>query len=248
MFSDHPTGMFISGARAPLFAMYYPAQGRTQTPGETLLYVHPFAGEMANSRDVIAGLAREAARRGTAVLVPDLFGCGDSAGEFVEARWDIWLDDLEAACCWLEENTDEALSLWGLRFGALLGMNFAHLSGRGFNRYLLWQPVTNGAEMLTQFIRMNLFAEDISATIKAQVFTPDLRSTLEPGICLPVAGLRSRIRTDGPDRSSQAYATPRQTRPDPLVRTQASYWAGDRPRSPRRDRKMELNGRVGDCA
>src|SRR5438270_9874450 len=100
--AKHPGGVFLPRARGNLFMMYYPAMAAPEN-AEHLIYVHPFAGEMGNSRDVIAGLARDAARRGTAVLVVDLYGCGDSGGDFSEARWEIWREDLEAACRWLEE-------------------------------------------------------------------------------------------------------------------------------------------------
>ena len=182
----YPAGFFLDGAKAPLYAIYYPAADHAT--GDVLLYVAPFAGEMANSRDVIAGLAREAAKQGTSVLVVDLFGCGDSGGEFCDARWEIWLDDLEAACCWLEDHTNAVIGLWGLRLGALLGMDFARRSGRSFSRYLLWQPVIEGGQMLTQFIRMNVLPQDLGPALRGRIASPELRSQLQPGLCLPVAG------------------------------------------------------------
>ena len=45
----------------------------------------------------------------------DLFGCGDSEGDFGEADWQQWLADVVGAAAWLREQTGSAPSLWGLR-------------------------------------------------------------------------------------------------------------------------------------
>ena len=183
---SYPHGVLLSRTRGKLFAMYYPAPDRGTA--EHLVYVPPFASEMGHSRDVIAGLAREIASRGVAVLVPDLLGCGDSSGDFSEARWELWRDDLEAVCVWLEDTGVEQLSLWGLRLGATLAMDFAQYSQRQFKRILLWEPVTDGSRMLSQFLRMNLVPDDCRASLRALLSTPELRMTLPKGETVQVAG------------------------------------------------------------
>ena len=50
---------------------------------------------------------------GFGVLQIDLFGCGDSSGDFSDARWDIWKQDIAAAREWLEERISAPVSLWG---------------------------------------------------------------------------------------------------------------------------------------
>lgn len=183
--TPYPHGVLLTRPRGKLFAMYYPARDGA---AEHLLYVPPFASEMGHSRDVIAGLAREMATRGVAVLVLDLFGCGDSSGEFSEARWELWRDDLEAACSWLEDAGVEQLGLWGLRLGATLAMDFAQYSHRQFQRVLLWEPVLDGSRMLSQFLRMNLLPEDCSPSIRALLGTPELRATLPKGEIVQATG------------------------------------------------------------
>ncbi len=51
---------------------------------------------------MVALQARAFAAMGFGVLQMDLFGCGDSNGEFGNARWDIWKQDLVIARSWLE--------------------------------------------------------------------------------------------------------------------------------------------------
>src|SRR5690349_8930312 len=85
-----------------------------------ILYVHPFAEEMHKSRRTAALQARRLAELGYVVLQIDLLGCGDSAGEFGDARWDIWQSDVQAGLAWLKARVDAPLALWGLRLGAML--------------------------------------------------------------------------------------------------------------------------------
>ena len=80
---------FLVGGQGTLFAIYYPpAAGVPRRDG--VLYVPPFAEEMNKSRRLVALQARRLAAAGFGVLVPDLYGTGDSAGDFAEARWSIW--------------------------------------------------------------------------------------------------------------------------------------------------------------
>ena len=51
---------------------------------------------MNKSRRMAALQARAFAEMGFGVLQIDLFGCGDSSGDFSDARWDIWKQDLIA--------------------------------------------------------------------------------------------------------------------------------------------------------
>ncbi|MBN9422686.1 MAG: alpha/beta hydrolase, partial [Candidatus Accumulibacter sp.] len=90
-----------------------------------LVYVHPFAEEMNKSRRMAAVQARALAAAGYAVLQIDLHGCGDSSGDFADASWAGWLDDVELACAWLRARCAAPLWLWGLRSGCLLAAEAA---------------------------------------------------------------------------------------------------------------------------
>ena len=62
-----------------------------------IVFVHPFADEMNKSRRMVAIQARTLARQGWSVFQPDLSGCGDSEGDFGDASWERWRDDLRHA-------------------------------------------------------------------------------------------------------------------------------------------------------
>ena len=100
---------------------------------------------------------------GCAVLQMDLYGCGDSDGEFGAARWDIWLQDLALAHAWLAERSGCAVGLWGVRLGALLALDYvrSHESAAALPvaRLVLWQPVLRGATYLNQLLRVRLAAD-----------------------------------------------------------------------------------------
>jgi alpha-beta hydrolase superfamily lysophospholipase len=85
-----------------------------------VVHVPAFAEEMNKSRRAVANAARAMAGRGWQVLVFDLHGTGDSSGDFGDATWSGWLEDLRAAIGWLREHAASEPVLWGLRSGCLL--------------------------------------------------------------------------------------------------------------------------------
>ncbi|MGK5065126.1 hydrolase 2, exosortase A system-associated [Janthinobacterium sp. LB3P112] len=151
----------------PLLPFFLPASGGQRycllhlpPPGQAarggILYVHPFAEELNKSRHVAAAQARAFAALGYSVLQIDLFGCGDSSGDFAEARWDIWHNDLHLACAWLAQRVDGPLTVWGLRLGALLALDFASRAPLPLARLLLWQPELDGRRVIDRFLRLRL--------------------------------------------------------------------------------------------
>lgn len=144
---------FLPAAPGERFCLYHapdPAQRRRGA----ILYVHPFAEELNKTRRMAALQARAFAAAGHPVLQMDLYGCGDSSGDFADARWDIWCRDLMLACQWLRGRGGERLYLWGLRLGALLAIDFACAPGCRPDALILWQPVVSGRTHLNQFLRM----------------------------------------------------------------------------------------------
>ncbi|HXP77339.1 MAG TPA: hydrolase 2, exosortase A system-associated [Stellaceae bacterium] len=176
--------VFIDSAAGRIFAIYHPARGVSH--GKTIIYLPPFTEEMNRSRRVAALQAREFTRLGFAVLLLDPFGTGDSAGEFRDARWDIWLDDVSAAADWLAKQGLTPSILWGLRVGSLLAAAAASRESGRFERLLLWQPVTDGKSMLTQFLRIRI-ASSLQES-GAREKTEGLRAELEAGRSVHVAG------------------------------------------------------------
>jgi exosortase A-associated hydrolase 2 len=183
---ETPISFFFPGPAGNLFAMYYPP-AESDIDGGDVLYVHPFAGEMFASRNLIAALARQLAGAGLGVLTVDLYGCGDSSGDFSDARWEIWRGDLAAAAGWLREQGRDRLSLWGLRLGALLAMDFAARSRQTYERIVLWQPVVTGRDLLSQFFRMNADEAD-GKLFAGQLADPGARMRLPEVHHVEIAG------------------------------------------------------------
>ncbi len=175
---------FLPAACGERFCMFHPAAG---TPRGCLVYVHPFAEEMNKSRRMAALQSRMLASHGFAVLQIDLFGCGDSSGDFSEARWDGWKQDVALAVDWLRNRVAGAIHLWGTRLGALLALDYAAGATHSFASFVLWQPVVSGDHFLTQFLRLRV-ATQMMADGVAKTTTQALRNELEAGAVLEIAG------------------------------------------------------------
>ena len=179
------SAFFLRAEPGHRFCIYrHPADGDAH---RGIVYVHPFCEEMNKARRMAALQSRRLAAAGYAVLQVDLFGCGDSSGDFADARWDIWKQDLQVALGWLKSRVDGPLGLWGLRLGATLAADVARDPGLGIEELLLWQPVNNGEQFLTQFLRLRLAAEML-AEGTAQTGVRELRETLARGVPLEIAG------------------------------------------------------------
>ncbi len=160
-----------------------------------VLHVHPFAEEMNKARRMAAQQARALAAAGLCVLQIDLLGCGDSAGDFGDASWARWVDDLVTAAHWLRQRYTPAppqpapaLWLWGVRAGSLLAVQAAaRLADKGIAcHFLFWQPAPVGKLLLQQFLRLKAASELISGQAKAAM--EELRSALAAGRTVEVAG------------------------------------------------------------
>jgi len=155
-------------------------------PVGNLLLVPPFAEELNKSRRMLALAAQAFAERGWQVLQLDLFGCGDSAGDFGHASWAAWLEDVDRAFARLTAEYAVPTTLWSLRAGCLLATDWMRLRGEALP-LLAWQPVVNGKQHLQQFLRLKGVSEmlneaDVKTTMEA------LRKALAEGRSVEVAG------------------------------------------------------------
>lgn len=158
--------------------------------GGGLLYVHPFAEEMNKSRRMATLQSCALAEHGWTVLQVDLTGCGDSSHDFGDATWSVWLDDMSLAWDWLVRRCEGLHGIWSLRAGALL--TTAWISREQiYPPLLFWQPVTNGEQHLTQFLRLKAANEMLNASENRGVVS-GLREQLRGGESVEVAGYRLR--------------------------------------------------------
>lgn len=154
-------------------------------PRGAILYLHPLAEELNRSRQVVARQARAFADAGYAVLQVDLYGCGDSAGEFGAADWAQWRRDGHAAIRMLTQRFDVPLGLWGLRSGALLAGDLARELASTV-ALILWQPVLSGKQHLQQFLRLSLAADLLDGKMSGG--TDVFMQQLAQGRAVEVAG------------------------------------------------------------
>ena len=169
-------------------------------PRAQVLLLPPFGEEMNKSRRMIALAARAFAAAGLEVLTLDLLGCGDSSGDFGDASWAAWQDDVRLGAAWLDQRlpassgTGDAVGrkpplwLWGLRAGALLAPS-AYIDSLDFFRelnLLLWQPVTAGKVQLQQFMRLRVAADLIGGQAKGAMQA--MRDQLAQGESVEIAG------------------------------------------------------------
>lgn len=172
----------------------YAAQhdGVACVPSGLVLYIHPFAEEMNKSRRMAALQSRALAQAGFAVLQIDLLGCGDSSGDFGDATWERWVNDVVVGIQWLldkypaEASVGKApLWLWGLRAGCLLAVDAAKQHGEPCN-FLFWQPPASGKPLLQQFLRLKVAGDLLTGQSKGVM--ESLRQQLGSGLPVEIAG------------------------------------------------------------
>lgn len=177
------SAFFLESTAGRIFCTATVADART-VPHRHIVIVPPFAEEMNKSRHVLAQLAARLAGAGHAVLTPDLFGTGDSEGDFGQATIDIWRADLDAAIAHLA--APDRVDLIGLRSGALLAVDAAHRHRVG--RLVLLHPVAEGKQQMVQMLRLRI-AGGITGGDRRES-TADLQSRLADGETLEIAGYR----------------------------------------------------------
>lgn len=176
----------LEGAKGWLLATYFAPVADTMPRGD-ILFAPPFGEEMNRCRAMVAMQARDFARHGIGTLVVDPYGTGDSAGEFADAGWEGWRDDLGSGLAWLRSHGNGCRALWGVRLGAIMAAEMA-ARDPSIDHLLLWQPVLNGKTFFTQFLRIRIAAElDQADGVKS---TDELRQQSAAGECVEVSGYR----------------------------------------------------------
>lgn len=177
--------LFIETRSGRLFTLYWPSAQSDEK--FAFLHIPAFAEEMNKARRMVNLQAQALAEQGHAVVVFDLFGTGDSAGEFGEASWSIWLNDIADMVRWLQQQGYKNIVLWGLRIGGLLALDFIKQNPGLINRLLAWQPVLIGDTFVTQFLRLRVAAAMMNNQLPAEKAS-DLKQQLQSGRHLEVAG------------------------------------------------------------
>lgn len=179
------TPCFLPLPSGPLAAIIYHA--RPDAGGSSwIIHCPAFAEEMNKSRRMVSLQAKAFAENGYNIVVPDLYGTGDSPGEFAEANWLIWQDNLAEIISWVRQTHGAAgITLWGLRSGCLLAVQTAAAAAHHITGILLWQPIPSGQQFISQFLRLRV-ARSLNGPKKETV--KELRQLSANGHPLEVAG------------------------------------------------------------
>jgi exosortase A-associated hydrolase 2 len=137
---------------------------------------------MNRSRRMVALQARQLVETGVRVIVFDLFGTGDSEGDFGDARWERWLEDVSTIASWAR---GERSSLLAIRLGALLALEAA--AEGGFHSAVLWHPCVSGNTYLRQFLRLRMAEKLINERPDAESVSA-LLARFTQGEAVEVAG------------------------------------------------------------
>jgi exosortase A-associated hydrolase 2 len=176
-------GAFVESTKGPIFVLARIPSGEMRG---CLLVVPPFAEEMNKCRRMVTETSLRLAGQGWATVIPDLYGTGDSAGDFVDADWNTWLADLSAVSRWARDSGLGVTALLAVRLGAALAQH-AMASGQlaAVERTVLWQPVFDTRRFLAQFLRLRVAA---SMTRPQRESLADIRSQLAGQGRVEVAG------------------------------------------------------------
>ncbi|MET0012480.1 MAG: hydrolase 1, exosortase A system-associated [Sedimenticola sp.] len=145
----------------------------------------PFAEEMNKCRRMMSEQARALAAVELAVVLPDLFGTGDSSGDFGDADWLTWKTDMVSLVESIYQQGHENVFFWGIRVGCLLALDVSKHISNPAKGITFWQPVSNGQQAMTQFLRLRMAAGMMEGT---QEKVSDLRHQLMDDNSVEIAG------------------------------------------------------------
>lgn len=178
-----PKPFFLPTPEGRLFAVYH--EPVTTVRGNVLV-VPAHNEEMNRCRSMVTIQAQEMARHGVGTLVVDLLGTGESDGQYNDARWELWLDNVRQARAWLDNKPGGCLALLGVRLGVPLA--FESVAGETHAPAVVaWQPVIDGKLYLTQFMRMRI-AGNMDRTDIPKETSNTLRASLSEGKSIEIAG------------------------------------------------------------
>lgn len=152
-----------------------------------VLCIPSFNEEMNRCRSMVTLQAQAFAGLGFGTLVIDPFGTGDSDGDYADARWEDWLENIATAVSWLDER-EGCTALLGIRNGVLLAAEWLHCQAPASRPALIaWQPVIDGKQYFTQFLRMRIAANMDRSDLPKET-TTSMREQLAAGQSIEVGG------------------------------------------------------------
>jgi exosortase A-associated hydrolase 2 len=177
---------FLDSPDGPLFAILHRPPAGQHWVGSVLCCM-PFNEEMNRCRSMVTLLARTLSEQGLGLLLVDLLGTGDSAGDYSDARWETWIANLDCARQWLGRHPGGCRAVLGIRLGALLAASVHARCADASIDLVLWQPVLDGKTHLTQFMRVRIAANMDRSDLPKET-TASMRQRWQAGEVVEVAG------------------------------------------------------------
>lgn len=146
---------FIEGGRGNILVVVHEPE---QASGRGIIVLPAFAEEMNKSRRLVWETGQLLAEAGHTVLVPDLHGTGDSEGDFANATWNVWIDDLRNTLAWARQRGIVQFNALAVRLGAAFLCDKSLMSDVEFERAVAWHPIRKGEDVLRQQLRMKIMA------------------------------------------------------------------------------------------
>ena len=173
IFTSSSSVKFVPGVGGRLFCISTKPIETVSGAERTVLIVPPFAEELNRSRRFLTLLRKKLSSLGSTVALIDLFGTGDSEGDFANASVEIWLDDLNRIAELHSPEENGTLCLLGVRSGCLLiekllrDTTFAQNPNK-VNHIVYVQPEISGYDVVQRMLRTRVaarrFAGDRSET------------------------------------------------------------------------------------
>ncbi len=205
---------FIEGPNGPLFCLAASSEnsghvsgvsdaralrigGKNEVGGHHIvLFVPPFGEEINLCRRFNSLLRTHLSMEGFYSVQPDLYGTGDSCGNFEDATWEMWQSDLECVvekfCLSKKENVAaNRLSIVAVRAGCLLTQQLLasplFLDSRiELENIVFIQPELNGFDIVNRLFRARITAQRFSGN-KTQT-SKDLWACIERGETVNAGG------------------------------------------------------------
>lgn len=174
---------FIDGPKGRLYTVLFGPNNNETT--ECIVVIPALAEEMNRCRYMVNMLAQASAKHNLSVLHADFYGTGDSDGEHSDCSIESWIEDISTAIEHCRSLGFQKISLLAIRHGALLLPSVVQRHP-DIARILLWQPVIDGKQAVTQFLRIRIAAA--MARNEQAESTKDLIEQLERGEALEVSG------------------------------------------------------------
>lgn len=203
-----PQAFFLPLQRGRRFCVRHVPE---RPPVGAIVYVHPFAEEMNKARRMAALQARALAKDGYDVLEVDLFGCGDSDGDFGDADWAQWCADVRDAATWLARESGQWPVLWGLRAGCLLACEAARTIDPAPD-LVFWQPLPSGKLVVQQFLRVHMAGQLFGDPVAARSGSAQVRAQWDRGETVEIAGYRMAASLVRGLEAAQCAAPPQPVR------------------------------------